>query len=145
MSKSHQLAIWLMWLALPITALDYWLVWDQLPARMAVHFDMNWRANGWASREAALVLGVGVVAFMLLVFTSASYAVSMSPVPKFMPWVLLVFFYGVIAFVCAVNHWVVRYNLGERVNVKFQVIAVQHAIPALEKPGTENWELRTEN
>ena len=28
--------VWLMWLALPITALKYWHAWDHLPVRMAV-------------------------------------------------------------------------------------------------------------
>jgi hypothetical protein len=116
MRNYHQLGIWLMWLAVPVTALDYWRAWDQLPAEMAVHFDFHWRANGWASREAALGLGVGLVTFMLLVFTISSYVVRISPIPKFMPWVLLMFFYATIAFVCAVDHWIVRYNLNERMS-----------------------------
>ena len=114
MNRCHHLAVWLMWIAVPFTAFDYWLAWDQLPARMAVHFNSDWRANGWASREAALGFTLGVVVFMLLVFTIASYVVRMQPVPEFMRWVLLTFFYGVLVLVCAVNHWVVRYNLSER-------------------------------
>jgi len=111
MNKYQQLAIWLMWLAVPITAFDYWRVWDRLPARMAIHFDINWRANGWASREAAFGLSLGLVMFMLLVFTITSYVVRVSPIPRFMSWVLLVFFYASMIFVCAVNHWIVRYKL----------------------------------
>ena len=48
-----------MWLALPISAWEYWQVWDQLPTRMAVHFDANWQPNGYTSREGALELGLG--------------------------------------------------------------------------------------
>jgi uncharacterized membrane protein YhdT len=103
-----------MWIAVPLTALDYWLAWDQLPARMAVHFNINWRANGWASREASFGFAMGVVVFMLVVFTVASYVARIPPVPEFMRWVSVAFFYGVLVFVCAVNHWVVRYNLSER-------------------------------
>lgn len=103
-----------MWVAVPLTAFDYWQAWDQLPARMAVHFNADWRANGWATREASFGLAMGVVVFLLLGFTAASYVVRMQPVPEFMRWVSLAFFYGVLVFVCAVNHWVVRYNLGER-------------------------------
>jgi hypothetical protein len=120
MSRWYQLAVWLMWLAVPLTALDYWLVWDQLPARMAVHFDINWRANGWASREASFGFAMGVVVFMLLVFTVASCVARIPPVPTLMRWGLLTFFYGVLAFFCAVNHWVVRYNLGERATSSVQ-------------------------
>lgn len=107
-----------MWIAVPLTAFDYWLAWDQLPARMAVHFNADWRANGWASREASFALAMGVVVFLLLGFTAASYVVRMQPVPEFMRWVLLTFFYGVLVLVCAVNHWVVRYNLSERTNAR---------------------------
>jgi|SRR5579864_286823 len=141
MSRSHQLAVWLMWLAVPLTALDYWLVWDRLPARMAVHFNIDWRANGWASREAAFGFALGVIVFMLLVFTVASYVVRLSPVPKFMPWVLLVFFYGMMVFVCAVNHWVVRYNLGERTNATCRV----QNTPTEDFTTSKHRDLRTEN
>jgi Protein of unknown function (DUF1648) len=108
------IATGLIWLALPYTALDYWMVWDQLPARMAIHFDINWRANGWASREAALGLMAGLVVLLLITFTVTVLAVRRAPGAGFLHWAMLAFFYATIIFVCAVNHWVVRYNLGER-------------------------------
>jgi len=37
----------LLWLALPLTALQYWQVWDKLPARMATHFNAANQPNGW--------------------------------------------------------------------------------------------------
>ena len=43
---SYKTLTWLMWLALPTTGLNYWLAWDRLPYRMAVHFDANWQPNG---------------------------------------------------------------------------------------------------
>jgi hypothetical protein len=39
--KALRPMVWLTWLALPLTALDYWRAWDQLPTRMAVHFDIK--------------------------------------------------------------------------------------------------------
>jgi uncharacterized membrane protein len=107
----YKTAIWLMWLALPFTLADYGLVWDQLPARMAIHFDANWHPNGWTSRDGAFLLAVGVVFVMLLVLSVVTYVMRRSPVPKVMPWAMLVFCYAVLIFVCAVNHWVVHYNL----------------------------------
>src|ERR1022692_1646801 len=56
----YTLATWLMWLVLPMSALNYSTAWDQLPARMAVHFDANWQPNGYTSREGAVMLGLGV-------------------------------------------------------------------------------------
>ena len=47
----------LMWLVLPITAANYWSAWDQLPARIAVHFDANWQPNGYTNREGAADAG----------------------------------------------------------------------------------------
>ena len=37
-SKLYRALTALLWLALPLTAFQYWSVWDQLPARMATHF-----------------------------------------------------------------------------------------------------------
>ncbi len=65
-------AVWLMWVAWPITALQYWRAWDRLPMRMAVHFDATWQPNGYTSREGALMLGLGIMAVLLLLFTLAS-------------------------------------------------------------------------
>lgn len=113
MKPSFSFAIWLLWLALPFTALDYWRVWNQLPARMAIHFDINWRANGWASREAAFALMVGVVFFLVATFTIMLFLVRRAPNAAFMPWLVLAFFYATVIFVCGVNHWVIRYNLNQ--------------------------------
>jgi len=108
--KVPQLAIWLMWLALPLTAGSYWQVWDRQPMRMAVHFDANWQPSGWTTREASLELALAITAFMVVVFTVGGYVVRAAK-PALTAWVLLGFFYVVIGFVCAVNRWVVEYNL----------------------------------
>jgi hypothetical protein len=105
----YALATWLMWLALPLTALRYLGVWDRLPIRMAVHFDVNWQPNGWTSREGALLLGLGIMAFMVVVFTVASYAVRANK-PR-AAWPVLVVFYLMLTFLWWVNHWIVQRNL----------------------------------
>ena len=139
MRPSLSIATWLMWLALPYVALDYWMVWDQLPARMAIHFDINWRPNGWATREAAFGLMVGVVLLLLITFTITSFAVRRAPSLGFLPWVMMAFFYATIIFVCAVNHWVVRYSLGERTNFTSCIQSVQQkGSPKVETSTTEN-------
>jgi uncharacterized membrane protein len=53
---------WLMWAMLAVSALNYWMVWDRLPARMAVHFDANFQPNGYTSKEGAVELGLGIMA-----------------------------------------------------------------------------------
>jgi hypothetical protein len=102
-------AVWLMWLALPITALNYWRAWDQLPKRMAVHFDANWQPNGYTSREGSLMLGLGIMAFMLLVFTVGALAArALKPTAS---WPLLVAFYVVLGFLWFGNYLIVEWNL----------------------------------
>jgi len=55
----HKALIGLMWVALVSTALNYRNAWDQLPARVAVHFDANWEPNGYTSKQGAVELGLG--------------------------------------------------------------------------------------
>ena len=105
----YRLATWLMWLALPLTALTYWRVWDRLPMRMAVHFDANWQPNGWTSRQGALYLGLGIMAFIVLLFTVAAYAVRANKPSS--GWPLMVFFYLILVVLCLVNNWIAERNL----------------------------------
>ena len=50
-SKSYRTMAALLWLALPLTAVQFWTVWNKLPARMASHFGAAGQPNGWMSRE----------------------------------------------------------------------------------------------
>jgi uncharacterized membrane protein len=111
MGSRLSIAIWLLWLALPFTAADYWRVWDRLPQRVAIHFDINWQANGFTSRQGAFALMVGLITFLLVTFTVTLLLVQRAPKPSFMPWAMLVFFYATTIFVCAINHWMIAYNL----------------------------------
>ena len=102
-------AVWLAWLALPITALKYWRAWDRLPMRMAVHFDANWQPNGYTSREGALMLGLGIMAMMLLLFTVGGLiANALKPSAA---WPLLVLFYVILGFLYYGNASIVKWNL----------------------------------
>jgi hypothetical protein len=107
--KYYKPLTWLMWLALPITALKYWRVWDRLPLRMAVHFDANWQPNGYTSREGALMLGLGIMAVMLLFFTiGALVANALKPAAT---WPLLLAFYVGLGFLWYANNSIVEWNL----------------------------------
>jgi uncharacterized membrane protein len=102
----YTLATWLMWLVLPVTALSYWRV--RLPLGVAVHFDANWQPNGWTSREGALLLALGIIAFMLVLFTIASYAVRANKPNS--AWPLMVVFHLTLTALCLVNDWIVQRN-----------------------------------
>lgn len=99
----------LMWLALPLSAWEYRSVWEQLPARMAVHFDANWRPNGYTSREGALELGLGIMAVMLVMFTLAALIMHTLKPPA--AWPALLIAYAVVGFCWYGNHSIVKFNL----------------------------------
>jgi hypothetical protein len=112
--KLFQIAVGLTWLTLPLTALHYWRVWDHLPARVAVHFDINWQPNGWTSREGSLMLALGTTAFLVLIFTIACYAMSGAAVSSLARWSMVGVFYVVLGFVYCINSWIADRNLNEQ-------------------------------
>ena len=105
----YKSAVLLMWLALPISAFQYWRTWDQLPMRIAVHFDANWQPNGYTSREGASLLGLGIMVVMLLLFTVAGLIVrAQKPSAS---WPMLLVFYVVLGFLWFGNNSIVEWNL----------------------------------
>ena len=110
MSRSaYKPLLLLMWLALVTSALNYWRAWNQLPARMAVHFDANFEPNGYTSREGAAELGLGIMAVLLLLFTIAGLiAHQMKPTAA---WPMLVVFYVVVGILWYGNYSILRFNL----------------------------------
>jgi hypothetical protein len=114
MHRKFQFAIALMWLALPLTALRYLTAWDQLPLRMATHFDINGHPNGWMSREIAFQFAIGLAAFTLAIFTVVAYVMHKSKTPGVVSWAMLGFFYLVTGFIYFANCQVLDYNLAGR-------------------------------
>ncbi len=130
--KVFQAFIWLMWLALPITAFRFWRAWDRLPLRMATHFGINGRPNGWMPRDSGFNLALGLTALILVVFTVVAYVAHKTHAPDALSWSLLGFFYFVVGFVYAGNSGVVQYNLtGQPVEMDFWLVLVPVAIVAL--------------
>jgi Protein of unknown function (DUF1648) len=130
--KVFQVFIWLMWLALPLTAFRFWAAWNHLPLRMATHFDVNWQPNGWMPLDGAFHFALGITAFVLVVFTVISYVAHKTHAPQAFSWALLGFFYLVVGFVCAVNSGVVQYNVnGQRVGIDLWTVLLPVAVLAL--------------
>jgi uncharacterized membrane protein len=99
----------LLWLLLPVTAANYWLAWDQLPSRMAVHFDAHWKPNGYTNREGAVMLGLGIMAALLVLFTVAALiARALQPGAS---WPILLVSYVVLGFCWYGNRSIVNFNL----------------------------------
>ena len=105
-------AILVMWLPLPITALNYWRAWDHLPMRMAVHFDASWQPNGYTSRQGSLTAALAMLAFMQVTFTLSFFIVRAQKPSA--AWPMLVFFYVFLGFFWYVNNWILEFNLHTR-------------------------------
>ena len=48
----------LVWVAVPVMAGMYAMSWQQLPARLATHFDLANHPNGWMSRGGSLTFSL---------------------------------------------------------------------------------------
>ena len=70
-SKLYRALTAMLWLALPLTAVQYWSVWDQLPSRMATHFGAAGQPNGWMTRETSLIFAMVVTTLVLVALTWA--------------------------------------------------------------------------
>jgi Protein of unknown function (DUF1648) len=128
--KSFAILTWLMWLALPLTGLRYWQVWDELPVRMATHFAANGQPNGWMPRETSLYFALGLTAFVLIIFTGLALAIlRQKATPDLASFALLGFFYVILGFVFYVNNGVLKHNLtGSPVAVTPMLLGVPVAI-----------------
>ena len=105
----------LMWIALPLTALRYAQVWNELPTRMATHFNAAGQPNGWMPRDSSLHFGLGLVAFVLVVFTVIALVIrSQQTMPDAASYALLGFFYLIIGFIVYGNESVIQYNVAGR-------------------------------
>ena len=64
MDRSDLLALVAPWCAIPLTALDWWLAWDRLPARVVMHVAENGRTST-ALREDALMFDLRALLYLL--------------------------------------------------------------------------------
>lgn len=121
-NQLHRAAIALAWLALPLTWLQYRVVWDRLPERVATHFNAAGQANGWMTRESALIFPLVLTVFLLSVFTVILLRVRTQG-PEF--WALLGLLYVLMGVLAYVNSSIISYNLdGPPIQVAPVLIAV---------------------
>jgi hypothetical protein len=105
----------LIWFAVPAMAGLYAMSWQQLPARLATHFDLANHPNGWMSREASLtfslVMGIFIAGLATLILSRVK-----RPDPA--AWALLVLFYVIMATLLWAEDAIIAYNIhGRGVNV----------------------------
>ena len=126
--RFFQLAIVFLWITLPLAALQYTQVWDQLPVRVATHFNAANQANGWMSRGEAVNFAVGFMAFLLAVFTILLLYIAHYRVDTF-SWAMLSFCALVLGVMVEVNRSIVNYNLhGTPLQLGAALIAIPIAL-----------------
>jgi hypothetical protein len=140
-SKLYRAMTAMLWLALPLTGLQYWSVWDQLPTRMATHFGASGQPNGWMTRETSLIFAMVVTVLVLVALT---WALTRVRKPDLLAWSLLAMLYVVIGVLFSINAAVLNYNLhGSPLNVIPAIIVVFTAafaviaVALMAKRGTE--------
>lgn len=110
-SKLYRALTAMLWLAVPLTAWQYWSVWEQLPSRMATHFGGTGQPNGWMPRETWLVFAMVV---STLVLGALTWALTRVRKPDVLAWSLLAMLYVVVGALFSINMAVLNYNLHGR-------------------------------
>ena len=124
-----KIGIALPWLGLPLIALRYWMVWDQLPARMATHFNAMNQPNGWMSRQGSFYFIAGLYLCLVTLFTVITMVIHKLHAPNAAAWAVLGLFYVILGVLYYGNESVLAYNLtGAPVQILAMVIPVFVAI-----------------
>jgi hypothetical protein len=93
----------------------YAMSWQELPARLAAHFDLANHPNGWMSREASLTFSL-VMGIVIAGLTSLILSRVKRPDPA--AWALLVLFYVIMGTLLWAEEAIIAYNVhGKPVNV----------------------------
>lgn len=69
-NKLERILIALPWLSLPFLGWHFVSLWDRLPTRMAVHFDLQGHPNGWQSPKSFALVTFVLLLAMLITMTA---------------------------------------------------------------------------
>ena len=68
-TSTERLLTFLPWLSPPLVAAVHLLLWERIPERLAVHFDLSGAPNGWMTRGQSLAFDLAVLLFILVTST----------------------------------------------------------------------------
>ena len=103
--------ICVMWLTLPLTALQYVKNRDHLPFKLVTHFNAANQPNGWMTREQALWSSIEMLAVLLTIFTLVLVLSHRKQEITPFSWALLAFFYVVLGMASYMFIATINYNL----------------------------------
>lgn len=105
----------LMWLALPITVIMYARACQELPVRLATHFNLANQPNGWMSREGSLVFLLVMIGFVAGLATLILWRIRR---PDAAAWARLLLFYVILGTLLWAGEAIIAYNVhAQPVNV----------------------------
>ena len=129
MKRNFHIAVGILWVAPVVLLLQYGLVWDRLPMKLATHFVANGQPNGWMSREMAAAFPVLILLPILLV---ATLVLARIRNPEGGAWAILGVFYVVSGIMVFANQQILAFNLhGDQVQVGPLLIGVLASVLVL--------------
>lgn len=106
--RYFQFAVGLLWLMPVVVLAQHWMVWDQLPAMMATHFNGAGQPNGWMSKESAAIVPAVVLLPLLIIATVFLLRVRQ---PEAGTWAIVGVFYLIGGAMVAIVQQVIAFNL----------------------------------
>jgi uncharacterized membrane protein len=64
-TKNWRALTYLPWLSLPLVLISNLILWNRLPANLAVHFDLSGAPNGWISKGRSLEFSLAALLLLL--------------------------------------------------------------------------------
>ena len=94
--KIYRVLAWLLWAALPLTAVRYWEAWDRLPATLIVRFDGNdfQRPVAFMTRGRLFIVEIGVITIVVSIASVIPMVVPKKSLPDVASWIGLTAFYA---------------------------------------------------
>jgi hypothetical protein len=115
-----------LWLALPAVALIYARMWDQIPQRLATHFNAAGRPNGWMSPAGSLTFGL---VFLTIILSVGTVLLTRVRKPDTSSWALLGLFYVIAGVFVYTEQATLDYNLhGTPIDFSAIVVPVPIAV-----------------
>jgi Domain of unknown function (DUF1648) len=118
-------AIALLWLWPVAIGMRYWLLWDQLPARLATHFNAAGTPNGWMSRTGSLYFSLALMVFIVAI---ATVVLARIRKPQGAAWALMATFHIAAGVIYRIEDAVLGYSLGQRIHITGAVAVLMAAI-----------------
>ncbi len=111
--KVYRVLAWLLWAAVPLTAVRYGEAWDSLPPTLIVRFDAGdlQRPVAYISRGRLLMMEIAAIVTVVSIASAISMFVPEDAPPDVVSWVGLGAFYGAVGLLLWCQDVLLQYEL----------------------------------